>query len=118
MTVALITGIYDQLLDSRREVDLEYLARLSRLDIAGAWQHINGGFLLALLLGIATSIFSLAQLVSWVLEHHPVPLWAFFFGFILSSALVLLREVSNWSAPKFLFLFSLSLLLFSAPPLP
>ena len=105
-TVAFITGIYDQLLDSLRAVDLEFLARLSRLDIAGAWQHINGRFLLALLLGIATSIFSLAQLVSWVLEHHPVPLWAFFFGLILASALVLLREVENWSVPKVLCLLS------------
>jgi putative membrane protein len=99
-TVAFITGIYDRLLDSIRAVDLEFLARLIRLDIAGAWQHINGAFLLALLAGIATSIFSLAQLVSWVLEHHPVPLWAFFFGLILASALVLLREVSNWSVPR------------------
>jgi putative membrane protein len=105
-TVAFITGIYDQLLDSLRAVDLEFLARLSRFDIAGAWQHINGRFLLALLLGIATSIFSLAQLVSWVLEHHPVPLWAFFFGLILASALVLLREVDNWSVPKVLCLLS------------
>ena len=105
-TVAFITGIYDQLLDSLRAVDLAFLGKLSRLDIAGAWQHINGRFLLALLLGIATSIFSLAQLVSWVLEHHPVPLWAFFFGLILASALVLLREVDNWSVPKVLCLLS------------
>jgi len=105
-TVAFITGIYDQLLDSLRAVDLAFLAKLSRLDITGAWQHINGRFLLALLLGIATSIFSLAQLVSWVLEHHPVPLWAFFFGLILASAAVLLREVDNWSAPKVLCLLS------------
>ena len=105
-TVAFITGIYDQLLDSLRAVDLAFLAKLSRLDITGAWQHINGRFLLALLLGIATSIFSLAQLVSWVLEHHPVPLWAFFFGLILASALVLLREVDNWSVLKVLCLLS------------
>jgi putative membrane protein len=97
-TIAFITGIYDTLLDSLRAVDLEFLARLARRDISGAWQHINGGFLLALLLGIATSIFSLARLVSWILEHHPVPLWAFFFGLILASALVLLREVDKWSA--------------------
>ena len=105
-TVAFITGIYYKLLDSIRAVDLAFLAKLSRLDITGAWQHINGRFLLALLLGIATSIFSLAQLVSWVLEHHPVPLWAFFFGLILASAAVLLREVDNWSAPKVLCLLS------------
>ena len=96
-TVAFITGIYDMLVDSIRAVDMEFLSRLLRRDIAGAWQHINGSFLLALMLGIVTSIFSLAQIVSWVLENHPVPLWAFFFGLILASALVLLREVSKWS---------------------
>jgi len=103
-TVAFITGIYDTLIDSIRAVDLEFAARLLRRDIAGAWQHINGGFLLALVLGIATSIFSLARLVSWLLEHHPVPLWAFFFGLILASALVLLRQVERWSAATLLCL--------------
>jgi len=101
-TVAFITGIYDTLIDSIRAVDLEFASRLLRRDIAGAWQHINGGFLLALLLGIATSIFSLAQLVSWLLEHHPVPLWAFFFGLILASALVLLQQVRRWTVATLL----------------
>jgi len=105
-TVAFITGIYDQLIDSIRAIDVEFLAKLFRLDIAGAWQHINGGFLLTLLLGIVTSIFSLAQLVSWALEHHPVPLWAFFFGLIFASALMLLREIDTWSISKALCLLS------------
>lgn len=96
-TMAFITGIYDTLLSSIRAFDLMFLGKLFRLDIAGAWEHVNGAFLLALFAGIATSIFSLAQVVSWVLEHHPVPLWAFFFGLILASALVLLGEVSRWS---------------------
>jgi putative membrane protein len=103
-TVAFITGIYDTLLGSIRAVDLEFLGKLLKGDINGAWQHINGGFLLALLLGIATSIFSLARVISWTLEHHPVPLWASFFGLILASALVLLRQVQNWSAPRALCL--------------
>ncbi len=97
-TMAFITGIYDTLLGAIRSFDIHFLAKLFRLDIAGAWQHVNGTFLLALLLGIATSIFSLARLVSWLLEAHPVPLWAFFFGLILASALVLLWEVRHWSA--------------------
>tara|TARA_R110002072_G_scaffold59218_2_gene150882 strand:- start:9022 stop:9945 length:924 start_codon:yes stop_codon:yes gene_type:complete len=98
-TMAFITGIYDTLLASIRAVDLEFLRRLLRLDIAGAWSHVNGGFLLALLAGIATSVLSLARLIGWVLENHPVPLWAFFFGLILASALVLLKEVRLWTKP-------------------
>ena len=100
-TIAFITGIYDTLLGSIRAVDAVFVGKLARLDIGGAWRHVNGGFLLALLLGIATSIFSLARVISWVLEHYPVPLWAFFFGLILASAGVLLRQVQRWSAPRF-----------------
>jgi len=103
-TMAFITGIYDELIDSIRAFDLECLRRVLKLDIAGAWRHVNGNFLLALVLGIATSIFSLARLISWVLENHPVPLWAFFFGLILASALVLLREVQKWNPARLLCL--------------
>ena len=103
-TVAFITGIYDTLLGSIRAVDLHFLGRLLKLDIRGAWEHVNGGFLLALLLGIATSIFSLARLISWILHNHPVPLWAFFFGLILASALVLLRQVDRWNPGRVLSL--------------
>ncbi|MEE4144321.1 MAG: DUF368 domain-containing protein [Halieaceae bacterium] len=99
-TIAFITGIYDTLLGSIRAFDLQFLARLVRLDISGAWRHVNGTFLLALVLGIGTSIFSLARLISWVLDNHPVPLWAFFFGLILASAMVLLRQVEGWTPAR------------------
>ena len=103
-TVAFITGIYDTLIDSIRAVDATFVRRLLKLDIAGAWEHVNGGFLLALLLGIATSIFSLARLISWILVNYPVLLWAFFFGLILASALVLLRQVGRWNVGRALSL--------------
>ncbi|MDH4040826.1 MAG: DUF368 domain-containing protein [Gammaproteobacteria bacterium] len=103
-TIAFITGIYDTLLGSIRAFDLALLALLWRLDIRGAWQHVNGGFLLALLAGIGTSIFSLARIFSWILDHHPVPLWAFFFGLILASAAVLLRQIEGWTVPRALCL--------------
>ena len=103
-TMAFITGIYDTLIDSIRAVDATVVRKLLKLDIAGAWEHVNGGFLLALLFGIATSIFSLARIISWVLQHYPVPLWAFFFGLILASALVLLRQVGQWNVGRALSL--------------
>ena len=75
-----------------------------RLQFRSAWEHVNGRFLLALLAGIATSIFSLARLISWLLDNYPVPLWAFFFGLILASAVVLLREVESWNGARVLVL--------------
>ncbi len=96
-TIAFITGIYDTLLDSIRSFDVECLKLLIRGDFKGIWQHVNGGFLLVLLLGIATSIVTLARVVSWVLTNYPVQLWAFFFGLVLASALVLLRQIERWT---------------------
>ena len=99
-TMAFITGIYDTLIDSIRAFDLACLRLVLRGQIKAAWQHVNGPFLLALALGIATSIVSLARAISWLLENHPVPLWAFFFGLILASALVLLRQVDKWTVAR------------------
>ena len=95
-TIAFISGIYPTLLRSIRSVDLAAMKMLLRGDPVGFWRHINGGFLLVLLGGIATSLFSLARLLSWVMEHYPEPLWGFFFGLILASGLVLLKRVSRW----------------------
>ncbi|MEP4148577.1 MAG: DUF368 domain-containing protein [Halioglobus sp.] len=103
-TMAFITGIYDTLLTSIRSVDLTFVRLLLKFDIREAWNHVNGGFLLALLAGIATSILSLARLISWLLDNHPVPLWAFFFGLILASALVLLQQVRGWDIARALCL--------------
>lgn len=103
-TIALITGIYGTLLNSIRCFDIECLKQVFRGDIRGAWDHVNGRFLTALLLGIATSILSLARLVSWLLQDYPVPLWSFFFGLVLASALVLLRQIEGWSVLRTLYL--------------
>lgn len=103
-TMAFITGIYDTLLGSIRAFDWALVRKLLALNIKGAWVHVNGGFLLALLAGIAVSVLSLARLISWVLENHPVPLWSFFFGLILASALVLLQQVDRWNLARVIWL--------------
>ncbi|MEQ9464535.1 MAG: DUF368 domain-containing protein [Haliea sp.] len=99
-TMAFITGIYDRLLGSIRAFDLRCLRLVSQGRVGEAWRHVDGGFLLALLLGIFTSILSLARVISWLLTEYPVPLWAFFFGLILASALVLLRQVPRWTPAR------------------
>ena len=103
-TVAFITGIYPRLLHSLRSFDLEALRLVLRGDIATAWRHVDGNFLAWLLGGIAASIFTLARVLGWVLEHYPEPLWAMFFGLIAASALMLVRHVPRWDAPRLLAL--------------
>ena len=95
-TVAFITGIYPRLLHSLRSFDLEFARLLVRGELRACWNHVDGIFLVFLLSGIVTSVFSLARLFSRLLQTYPQPLWAFFFGLIFASALLLLKQVPQW----------------------
>jgi putative membrane protein len=99
-TLAFILGIYQRLLAAISSVNLAAVKLLARGKFAELWRHIDGAFLLCLFSGILLSIFSLASVISYLLEHRPVPLWAFFNGLILASLPVLVRSVS-WSAARF-----------------
>ena len=54
-----------------------------------------------MILGILISFFSLAKLMTYLMEHHPIPLWSFFFGLIIASAVLILRDI-KWYLPKYL----------------
>lgn len=96
-TVAFITGIYDELLHSINSVNLEALKLLRAGNFVELWRKINGNFLACVFAGIATSLISLAKLVTYLLEHHPILIWSFFFGLILISAPLVLREIKKWN---------------------
>ncbi len=95
-TIAFISGIYEELIESIRRADLTALRLLGRLRFGEFWRHVNGRFLLPVLLGIATAVFSLARLMTYLLTNHPVAVWAFFFGLIVASALLVARQVGKW----------------------
>lgn len=95
-TIAFISGIYEELLDSIRSVNATALKLLLRFRLAEFWRHINGRFLLPVLLGIAVAIFSLARLMTYLLVNHPIAIWSFFFGLIVASALLVARQIGRW----------------------
>lgn len=98
-TIAFITGIYDELVNSIRSVNLSLLRLLLAGDFSGFWRQLNGNFLLAVLTGIATSLISFASLMFWVLTNYPIQVWSFFFGLILSSSPMIFREIRSWRPP-------------------
>lgn len=96
-TIAFITGIYEELINSIRSVDWQALKLLFSLRFAEFWQKINGSFLFSVVLGIAISIFSLAKLMTWLLVHHPIYIWSFFFGLIIASSFLVSKEIRRWN---------------------
>jgi len=94
-TIAFITGIYDQLLDSINKINFSLIKKLKEEGIASVWEHINGFFLLSLFAGIACSVLSLADAIKYLLREYPIGVWSFFFGLILASIVYLLRELKK-----------------------
>ncbi|MGE4407711.1 DUF368 domain-containing protein [Pseudomonas sp.] len=100
-TVAFITGIYDELLRSISAVPYA-VAPLLRGRVAEAWKTANATFLLVLFAGILTSVFTLARLITYLLEHHPIPVWSFFFGLILVSVHLVGKEIQRRNLSRIL----------------
>ncbi|WP_245842595.1 DUF368 domain-containing protein [Pontibacter ummariensis] len=97
-TIAFITGIYEELLDSIRSVNGEAIKLLLRFRIADFWRHINGNFLVVLLAGIGFSVATLSRIILFLLDNYPELLWSFFFGLIVASAVVVGKKITQWTA--------------------
>lgn len=96
-TMALITGIYQRLIAAIASIGPRTLVVLRRDGLKAAWHSVDGTFLAVLGAGIATALLSLAHVVGWLLDAYPPVLWAFFFGLILASTVVIRRQVAKWS---------------------
>lgn len=97
-TIAFITGIYDELLLSINAVDAQAVKLLAQLRFREFWAKINGNFLTVLVSGLAVGVILNLLLIDYLLKHHPIPVWSFFFGLIMVSAPLILREIRTWDA--------------------
>ena len=95
-TIAFISGIYEELIETINNVNFEAIKKLKNNGIKSFWTHINGNFLIALLTGIAISIMSLAKVITHLLETHSQLLWGFFFGLIVASVYIVGKQVNKW----------------------
>ena len=96
-TIAFIAGIYDELINSIKSINMHSLKLLFTGKIAAFWKAVNGNFLFALLLGIAISVFSLAKLIIYLLLNEPVLVWSFFFGLVLASTWFVTKDIKGWN---------------------
>ncbi len=103
-TIALITGIYKEIIEALNSLmEKETWQALFHGDFKRFWKQVHGTFLLWLAIGVVLSVFSLAKLMTYVLEHHPVQTWAFFFGLIVASAILMFKDIKGWGIKEILF---------------
>ena len=97
-TIALLVGVYEHLVDCiAATVSRENLRFLLHARFASYFRAIDGAFLLTIVLGICTAIFSLARFIQYLLIEHTIPIESFFFGLMLATVLVVGRKVASWS---------------------
>jgi putative membrane protein len=96
-TIALITGIYEDLINSLKSFDTKSLKLITSIDILGFIKHTNLYFLLAVFGGSIVSVFSIASLFKYLFAEHPILIWAFFFGLIIASIYFVGKRISKWN---------------------
>ena len=94
-TIAFLTGIYEELINSIKSITGSSLKLLFQGKFAQFWSAINGNFLLALAIGIVASIFSLAKAMTFLLENFPIRTWSFFLGLVLVSTVYMIRQLKD-----------------------
>jgi putative membrane protein len=103
-TLAFITGIYTELVDSIKSVNLGSLKLLFKFQFKNFWKQINGNFLFTLFIGMISSILILSRFIIFLLDNHHFKIWGFFFGLILSSAFIIFKSINKLNTKSYVFL--------------
>ncbi len=101
-TIALITGIYERLINAIKSFDTTALKLLIKFRWRQLAQHTDFYFLFSVGLGIITAVFSLAKLFDFLFREYPVFIWAYFFGLVLASVYFVGKNVKKWHGITFL----------------
>lgn len=104
-TIALICGVYMELVEAIRNVISPHLRGIfQRGGFARYLRAVHWDFMLALGLGILTALMLFSRLILNLLNGWPVLVWSFFFGLILASVWFVGKEVKRWDWRSVLFL--------------
>ncbi|OYX25874.1 MAG: DUF368 domain-containing protein [Flavobacteriales bacterium 32-35-8] len=103
-TIAFISGIYEELISTISNIKPSLFKTLFKEGITAFWKEANGNFVLALLSGIIVSYISFMKLAKYLLEHHPILIWSFFFGLIVASIYFVGKQINKWDLPTIIAL--------------
>lgn len=115
-TIAFITGIYERLINAIKSINIANIKLFFTGKFKQFWINIDGTFLLCLMLGIATSFLSLANIITYLIDNQPVYVWSFFFGLILASIVFVGKNVRwNWKTVVTTLIFTLLAFFITSP---
>ena len=92
-TIVFVSGFYERLVNGIARLTPFSLLELPKIGFATWWKKYDLGFLFVLFGAMLVSILILARGVSYLLAEHPVGIWSFFFGLVLSSIFVVGRRL-------------------------
>ena len=119
-TIAFISGIYEELISTISGVNIGLIRIWKDEGFSAMWKALNGNFIVALLSGILLSVFTVMRLANYLLENHPILIWAFFFGLVLASIYYVGKQIPKWNYKVVLFLLlgmAVAFYLTTLPPL-
>lgn len=96
-TIALVTGIFEELILGLKSFNFTALKLVFKGRFKEFADYVHLKFLVLVFLGVFISLFSIAKLFTYLFEHHPIHLWSFFFGLILTSIYYVGRTITRFS---------------------
>ena len=96
-TVALITGIFERIINAIKSFNPTALYLLFKGKIKELLAYVDFYFLLSVGVGMIVSIVSLARILKFLFESYPVFIWAFFFGLIVASVFYVGKTIAKWN---------------------
>lgn len=95
-TIALITGIFERLIDALKSFNLTAIKLFFKGDFKGFVKHTDLWFLVSVGCGVLVAVLSIAKLFEFLFAEYPIYLWSFFFGMILVSIYYVGITIEKW----------------------
>jgi len=114
-TIALVLGIYEQLLENISNCALSF-GKILKGDFSGFTQQlkkVNFFFLIPVIAGMFVTIVSVSGPMVDLLEEHPEPMSGLFFGLVTASAFITFSLINSWNVQKIIFSLATAIIFFA-----
>ena len=97
-TVAFVTGIYEDLLNSIKKINFHSFKILFNQGFRAFYKEINGRFLTIVFSGVIASFFSVSLILDRLIEKYELYVFGLFFGMIVGSFYVIYYQLEKINA--------------------